>query len=101
MNPAHFDRVILIVLDSVGAGAAADASRFGDQTAHTLLHISEWASKNMPHFKIPNLAKLGLGKLVPNAPLGFEHRGDPVGSYGLLLSGRIPRLAIGKWQEQF
>jgi len=85
MNESRFDRVILIVLDSVGAGAAQDAKRFGDQGANTLLHISEWAHKNMPNFQLKNLAKLGLNKIIPNAPIGFHHQGPLQGSYGTLI----------------
>ncbi len=61
---ALYDRVILIVLDSVGVGAAADASRFDDQSAHTLRHVSEWCEKNNFPFKLPHLSRWGLGQIT-------------------------------------
>ena len=49
-------RVFLIVLDSLGIGAAPDAASFGDAQAHTLRSVS--ASKS---FAIPHLLQAGLG----------------------------------------
>lgn len=51
-------RVILIVLDSVGAGALPDAALFGDTGANTLGHIAEHMPLNIPHMRA-----LGLGHL--------------------------------------
>lgn len=64
------DRVILIVLDSVGVGAAPDAARFGDQSANTLLHIGEWCAKNGKKFSLPNLSRWGLGGISPAPGVG-------------------------------
>lgn len=49
-------RAIVLVLDSLGIGAAADADRFGDLGADTLGHVA--AVRGSLH--IPNLAALGL-----------------------------------------
>jgi phosphopentomutase len=57
-----FDRVIWIVLDSVGIGALPDAEEYGDTGRNTLGHIAE--SRLL---QIPNLAKLGLGNIAPLA----------------------------------
>ena len=38
-------RVFVIVLDSMGMGAMADAARFGDEGADTLGHISQTGKK--------------------------------------------------------
>lgn len=51
-------RVFLIVLDSLGIGAAPDTERFGDAGTNTLKRIS--ASSR---FHIPNLLKMGLGNI--------------------------------------
>ena len=51
-------KAILIVLDSVGAGALPDAAAYGDLGANTLGHIAE----RMP-LHIPNMRALGLGHL--------------------------------------
>ncbi|MEO5668001.1 MAG: phosphopentomutase [Bdellovibrionota bacterium] len=64
MSHHHFDRVILVVLDSVGMGAAADASRFGDERSHTLGNIAQWCAKNSKPFLLPNLNRWGIGELV-------------------------------------
>lgn len=53
-----YNRIVTIVLDSVGIGNAKDAKAYGDEGANTLLSAS--AAKN---FKVPNLEKLGLGML--------------------------------------
>lgn len=34
-----FKRIILLVMDSVGIGHAADAAKFGDEGSNTLGHI--------------------------------------------------------------
>ena len=54
------NRVILIVMDSVGVGHLPDADRFNDAGTHTLLHVYRQAGV----LKIPNLCALGLGKIV-------------------------------------
>lgn len=55
-----FKRIFLIVLDSVGCGAAPDAEKFGDEGSNTLFHIAE----NVDNFSLPNLSKLGLGEIL-------------------------------------
>ena len=51
-------RVFLIVLDSVGIGAAKDAQKYGDIAANTMLSISKSEKFNIPH-----LLKMGLGNI--------------------------------------
>ncbi len=51
-------RVFLIVLDSVGAGEAPDAEKFGDVGAHTLKALWESGKLN-----IKNLVSLGIGNI--------------------------------------
>lgn len=53
-------RAIILVLDSFGIGATADAPRFGDAGADTFGHIArERAAEGKP-LRLPNLARLGL-----------------------------------------
>lgn len=64
-----FNRIHVVVLDSVGIGAAPDADRFfnagqPDTSSDTLGHISEVAGLN-----VPNMAKLGLGNIMRDQPL--------------------------------
>ena len=54
-------RALLLVLDSFGIGASADAPRFGDAGANTLLHIAEARARSGKPLHLPNLARLGLG----------------------------------------
>jgi phosphopentomutase len=53
------DRVIWIVLDSVGMGEMPDAEKFGDVGSNTIGNIS----KAVGGLKLPNMIKLGLGNI--------------------------------------
>ncbi len=70
-----FDRVILIVLDSVGIGAMPDAAAYGDAGRDTLGHIAEKHGLN-----IPNLVQFGLANIRPLA--GLTACPAPQGAYG-------------------
>ena len=68
------NRVILIVMDSVGAGALPDAGRYGDEGADTLGHIYS----RYPGLSLPNLSALGLSSIegVSIAPYHGTVRGS-------------------------
>src|SRR5712691_8655738 len=73
----EFERIIWIVLDSVGIGELPDAADYGDAGRNTLGHIAE----SRP-LDIPNLVRLGLANIatlryVPSAssPLGAFGKG--------------------------
>jgi phosphopentomutase len=71
-----FQRVIWIVLDSVGIGAMPDAADFGDPPgADTLGNIAR-----LRGLRLPNLARLGLGNIKPLQ--GIPAAESPTGSYG-------------------
>src|SRR5699024_12327351 len=53
-----FNRVHLIVMDSVGIGEGPDAKAFNDEASHTLKHTLEGSNQTLP-----NLQKLGLGNI--------------------------------------
>lgn len=55
-----FQRVHLIVMDSVGIGEGPDAKDFNDEGSHTLKHTLEGFDQ-----KLPNIEKLGLGNIAP------------------------------------
>ncbi|HXW63304.1 MAG TPA: phosphopentomutase [Candidatus Acidoferrales bacterium] len=59
-EPRRFDRVIWIVLDSVGIGELPDAAAYGDVGRDTLSHIA----RSRP-LQIPNLIRLGLANIAP------------------------------------
>ena len=54
----NIKRAFIIILDSLGAGEAPDAERFGDLGASTLASISK-----STELSIPNLIKMGLGNI--------------------------------------
>jgi phosphopentomutase len=63
-------RAIILVLDSFGIGATADAAEFGDAGADTLGHIAEACAAGRADksgvrsgpLRLPNLARWGLGR---------------------------------------
>lgn len=69
MDYKKYKRVFTIVIDSLGAGDAADAAAFGDAGTDTLGHIAE----SVGNLHIPNLQKLGIANMKPLkniAPVG-------------------------------
>jgi phosphopentomutase len=73
--PFSFQRVIWIVLDSVGIGAMPDAEAYGDAGSDTLGNI---ARQRLLH--LPNLCRLGLANIKPLA--GLEAVAQPEGAFG-------------------
>ena len=70
-----YDRVFLLVIDSLGIGQDDTSKEYGDVDVDTLLHISE----SVDSLKIPNLQRLGLANLHPikhvdkvEHPLGYQ-----------------------------
>ena len=53
----YYQRIFLIVLDSLGIGNAKDAKKFGDEGANTLAHIAQATNG----IKALHLEGLGLG----------------------------------------
>ena len=53
------NRIIWIVIDSVGIGELNDSKEFGDEGVNTLGNIV----KEFNDIKIPNMIKLGLGNI--------------------------------------
>jgi phosphopentomutase len=58
-----FSRVIIIVLDSVGAGALRDAGVYGDEGSNTLGNIAR-----LEPLRLPTLRSLGLDRIVDIGP---------------------------------
>ena len=94
-------RAIIIVLDSLGIGASADAESYGDNGSNTLGHIADYCAEGMAnnelrrgYLNIPNLQRWGLvaaankscGKELPT-----KQQINPINAYGLthLLSENI------------
>jgi phosphopentomutase len=79
------ERVILLVMDSVGAGATPDADRYGDAGSNTLGHVAEAAGGA----DLPTLAALGLGNILPLR--GVKPEATPRGAFG-----KCAELSAGK-----
>lgn len=79
-----FQRICVIVLDSVGIGELPDADQFGDTGAHTLGHIAERVGLDLPHMR-----KLGLASIteLPGMPAEVK----PIGRYG-----KMAEVSVGK-----
>ncbi|NOJ42169.1 phosphopentomutase [Bradyrhizobium australiense] len=87
-------RALVLVLDSVGIGAAPDAARYGDEGADTIGHIAEVcahgqadrASLRAGPLRLPNLVELGLGEAsrlsTGCVPPGLQSDTQPIGRYG-------------------
>jgi phosphopentomutase len=80
-------RAIILVLDSFGIGATADADKFGDVGADTFGHIAQArAGSSAGPLQLPNLARLGLfragqestGEFSP----GYDPEAEVIGAYG-------------------
>jgi phosphopentomutase len=70
-----FNRIIWIVLDSVGIGEMPDAAAYGDTGSDTLGNIARQRKLNLP-----NLCALGLGNIKPLS--GLSPAARPQGSFG-------------------
>ena len=79
-------RAIVLVMDSFGIGATADAHRFGDVGANTFGHIAETCAKEGRRLSLPNLGSLGLFNATEEScgvyPAGFDAVDEIIGCYG-------------------
>jgi phosphopentomutase len=85
MAKTKIDRVLLIILDSVGVGSLPDAAAYGDEGANTLGHVAGRCGG----LQLPCLKKLGLGNIIPI--LGVAAVPDPLASWG-----RMAEMSHGK-----
>ena len=90
--PAVFDRVILIVFDSVGCGALPDAADYGDTGSDTLGNISRRIPLSVPH-----LRQLGLAQVSTVNRLAVEP--DPIGAFGRMAEASPGKDSVtGHWE---
>ncbi len=82
---SNINRVIVIILDSVGIGELPDAEEYGDVGSHTLGNIA----KTLGGLTLPNLQQLGLGNIEPLE--GISAVEAPTASYG-----KLAELSTGK-----
>lgn len=87
------ERVIWIVLDSVGMGALPDAAAFGDEGANTIAHTVEACGG----LELPHLRSLGYGNI--EGMKGLEPVANPIGAYGRLMEcSQGKDTTIGHWE---
>ena len=70
-----YERIFVIVLDSLGIGAMPDSEKYGDVGVDTFGHILD----KMGSLEIPNLRKLGMLNLHPVGTMQPEEK--PIGRY--------------------
>ncbi|MBN1557721.1 MAG: phosphopentomutase [Lentisphaerae bacterium] len=85
-------RALLIVLDSVGIGAAPDAGVYGDTGANTLAHIGEAVGG----LRLPVMAGLGLGHIPALLPGGLPIPGVPAAARPRGDFGALQEVSVGK-----
>lgn len=74
-----YKRVFVIVMDSVGTGAAHDAAKFDDVGSDTLGYVGEYYKGAL---KLPNLGKLGISNLRDTPIEGVPVADPAIGDYG-------------------
>ena len=88
-----YDRIFVIVMDSLGVGAMADSPEYGDVDVNTLGHISE----AVDGLDIPNMQKLGVANLIPLK--GVPAVENPLGYYAKLNEKSIGKDTMtGHWE---
>ena len=80
-------RAVILVMDSFGIGATADAARFGDDGSDTFGNIAKLrAASPAGPLKLPNLARLGLLDASREStgayPEGIDNAAELIGAYG-------------------
>jgi phosphopentomutase len=86
------DRVILIVLDSVGCGELPDARDYGDTGSDTLGNIA----RRIP-LQAPNLRRLGLARV--SSVNRIDPEPDPMGAFGRMAEASPGKDSVtGHWE---
>jgi phosphopentomutase len=88
-----FQRVILIVMDSVGCGELPDARSYGDEGTNTLGNIA----RTLGGMTLPYLQKYGIGNLT--TILGVPPVAVPAGGYGKMIEASAGKdTTTGHWE---
>jgi len=88
-----FNKIHVVVLDSVGIGEAPDAANFGDVGSHTLGHIAE----KMNGLTMPHMEDLGLANIEPLQ--GMQAAGEPKAYYGKMQEASVGKDTMtGHWE---
>ncbi|WP_078712399.1 phosphopentomutase [Anaerorhabdus furcosa] len=88
-----YNRIFLVVMDSVGAGALPDAAKYNDEGADTIGHTADAVGG----LKMPVMQKLGLGNL--HHIKGIDPVDAPLGYYTKLLEKSVGKDTMtGHWE---
>lgn len=93
-------RVFLIVMDSVGIGAAPDAKAYGDEGAATLPHTAQAVGG----LRLPTFERLGLANILSLLPdrgpiTGLEPVEAPEASWGAMRERSVGKDTVtGHWE---
>lgn len=88
-----FNKIHVVVMDSVGIGEAPDAANFGDVGAHTLGHIAE----KMNGLTMPVMESFGLANIEPLH--GMHATTDPKAYYGKMQEASVGKDTMtGHWE---
>jgi phosphopentomutase len=86
-------RVIVLVMDGVGAGAAPDAAKYGDEGSHSLANTA----REVGGLNLPNLRAIGLGNMDDIA--GVPPARNPTGAFGKMIPKSAGKDTItGHWE---
>jgi len=88
-----FEKIHVVVLDSVGIGEAPDAANFGDVGSHTLGHIAE----KMNGLTMPHMESFGLANIEPLQ--GIQATDKPKAFYGKMQEASVGKDTMtGHWE---
>jgi phosphopentomutase len=85
-------RAFVVVIDACGAGALPDAADYGDAGANTLVHLADAVGG----LRLPALARLGLGSILPIAGVPPAERPAIHGRIGAQGPGK--ESTTGHWE---
>jgi phosphopentomutase len=89
----NINRVILIVLDSLGIGELPDAHKYGDEGSNTVGNIV----KARGEIKIPNMCSLGFANI--DGVDYIDYNGNIRGSYGRMAEKSVGKdTTTGHWE---
>jgi len=89
----RFNKVLWLVLDSVGVGEMPDAAQYGDRGANTLAHTAEAVGG----LRLPNMGRLGLGNVTEVR--GVAKTASPDGHFGRMAEASAGKdTTTGHWE---
>ncbi|MEE1038398.1 MAG: phosphopentomutase [Eubacterium sp.] len=93
MKNRKYKRIFLVVMDSLGVGAMADADKYGDAGADTLGHICQ----AFDGLKIPNMQRLGIANMCQLHKVDSVEK--PAAVYGKLNEKSVGKDTMtGHWE---